>query len=118
MTHAIVHVPAGGLDPENQPAIKQVETLDLKTMQELVGGPIECLSLAEGVDMFFNENGRLIGLPPNRLISNRNGQFDILGDAIIVASTPEGETVGLSIEQGKKWLRFAREAPTAILGLA
>lgn len=119
MTHAIVHIPAGGLDPESQPAVKQVDQLDLRTMQGLVGGYIECVPLAPGVDMFVNEEGLLRSLPPNRLIRRIDGaEIPIVGDAIIVATSEDGETVGLSEQQASDWLRFAIEAPVAILGLA
>jgi hypothetical protein len=119
MTHTIVHVPAGGLDPDNQPAIIAIENTSLDTMQKLVGGYIEAVTLAPGVIMYVNEEGLLRSLPPNRLIRRIDGaEIPVVGDAIIIGTTDDGETVGLSAEQGEAWLRFAQEAPVALLGLS
>jgi hypothetical protein len=121
MTHTIIHIPAGGVDPDKQPSIQEVESYTLQTlhytdMQKLVGGYLETLSLAEGIDIWFNEEGRLTGLPLNRLITAASGaQFDILGDAFIAASTGEGETIGLTSEQAEHWLQVVQGWPVAIL---
>jgi hypothetical protein len=88
----------------------QVENLNLKTMQHIVGGYIEVLVLSQGIDLYFNEMGRLKGLPPNRMF----GRYDILGDAFIAASTEDGETVGLTPEQAAEWLDKVRELPVAV----
>ena len=38
---------------------------ELHTMQELVGGHIEAVTLAKGLVILCNEDGRLLGLPHN-----------------------------------------------------
>ena len=37
----------------------------LRSMQELVDGPIECVTVAEDLAIVCNEEGRLLGLPHN-----------------------------------------------------
>ena len=116
MTHTIIHIPAGGLDSDKQPTIMQVDSLDLKTMQGLVGGHIELVRLDDGIDLWINEEGLLKGLPHNRVFTRADGvEFPIVGDAFIAGSNEEdGETIGLTTEQAFKWLREAQQAPVAI----
>lgn len=67
-----------------------------------VGGYIECVSLSDSVDMWVNEEGKLIGLPFNeigtRLWTAAYGPTDVIvGDIILTGGADdEGETLGLS----------------------
>ena len=119
MTHTIIHIPAGGIDPEKQPIIMQVSELDLKTMQGLVGGHIELVRLDDGIDLFVNEEGLLLGLPLNRIFKRADGaEVPVVGDAFICGSDESsGDSIGLTVDQAIKWLRTVREVPVAILGL-
>lgn len=70
-----------------------------------VGGWIECVSLPTlGVDMWVNEEGKLIGLPVNTagtaLWESEYGRTDIIvGDIIITGGVDdEGDTLGLTEE--------------------
>ena len=74
--------------PGQEPTIVEVEELDLDTMQGLVGGRdgsdrcdvIQCVPLGNGVEMWFNEEGRLLNLPFNRKVTDRLGQvWSIVG---------------------------------------
>lgn len=49
---------------------------DLDAMQKIVGGLIEMVSIAEGLDMVCNEEGKLNGLE----INFRFGNMPIVGD--------------------------------------
>ena len=119
-TIRVIFVPAGGLDPEQQPEVREVED-DLHTLQRLVAGPgqdkgwLECLGLDEGIDCYMNEEGRLIGLSPNRLVDRSDGaQFDINGDFFLAGSNDQGDIVSLSPDLEADWLQRMKEAPVAI----
>lgn len=53
---------------------------DLKTLQHIVGGYIEVVTLGEHLAMIINEEGKLIGLPLNFPI--HSGEDWIVGPAI------------------------------------
>ena len=90
-TIRVIFVPAGGLDPEQQPEVREVED-DLHTLQRLVAGPgqdkgwLECLGLDE----------------------------DINGDFFLAGSNDQGDIVSLSPDLEADWLQRMKEAPVAI----
>jgi hypothetical protein len=98
----------------HDPIVETVDT-DLKTMQSLVGGYIECLQLDgsenRGIDLWCNEEGRISALPPNRKVFD---QF-IHGDFFIAAHDDEGETVGLTEREIVRWMHFVKTWPAAKL---
>ena len=51
----------------------------LEAMQKLVGGYIEILEIAEGLDLVCNEEGKLDGLKPNHVV----GDDIIVGDFFV-----------------------------------
>ena len=52
---------------------------ELKAMQEYVGGYIEHVDLEDGIDIFFNEEGKQLRLPLNRVWCDKDGRvLDIL----------------------------------------
>lgn len=77
---------------------------DLKTLQELVGGYIEVLNIDDGIDLVCNEEGKIIGLPLNREIKDKNGnRIDIIcGNMLFVSFDDEGEFASLTDEQIEK----------------
>lgn len=59
----------------------------LKTLQSMVGGTIECIyPFADRVGIVCNDEGKLLGLPPNRALRTESGQvYDIVcGDFLVV----------------------------------
>lgn len=52
---------------------------ELKALQETVGGYIETLTLAEGVVLICNEEGKLMNLEPNTYFYTINGGFLLVG---------------------------------------
>ncbi len=104
-----LHVPAG------EPAeTKQVQQITLTTLQFYVGGYVELVRIAPGIDLYVNEEAILRQMPPNRVFSTHWGQnVPILGDAVLVASNDEGETVGLTPEQAAEWLEKMKNTPRA-----
>lgn len=82
----------------------------LKGQQEAVGGYIERVALPyEGknreLDLWVNEEGKNMGLEQNFIFgrAGKNGSVEVLdiivGDVVFLASTPDGETVGLDKEE-------------------
>lgn len=63
----------------------------LEAQQKIVGGYIEGVSLAPGLMLICNEEGKLTGLPPNRRIGN-----DIIaGDFFICRVDEEGDSTSV-----------------------
>ncbi len=90
-------------------------TITLESMQAVVDGYIERVMLEDHqprtdgtctVELYCNEEGRIQGLRPNRLvISPHQGEVLIHGDFLICAGDPtEGETIGLLDEQVDEWM--------------
>ena len=76
-----------------QPEIKEIEN-ELHTMQEIVGGYIQCISLPENIFCVCNEEGKLMNLPPN-FVYNTDV---IVGDVFFCAASEE-DFESLSDEQ-------------------
>lgn len=115
-----------------------VETIEpgLEAMQRIVGGYIERVGLAESIDLWCNEEGRLIDLPISVILPGRApvipegweiidappdapapgqwGEYRIHGDCFVARATPGGETTSLTDDDIDRWLTVlglgAREA--------
>ena len=79
----------------------------LEEFQQLVGGYIECISPFNDmdVDLVCNEEGKLIGLRPNRRLSDKGNKevYDIIcGNFFLVSFDDEGNFKSLSDEQIEK----------------
>ena len=91
----VLFVPVG-----KSPEVKTIVN-ELKPMQELVDGYIEVLGVDMSCSIVCNEEGKLLGLRPNR-IAMRNGMpIDVIaGDFFITADNPEtGDFISLTDEQ-------------------
>jgi hypothetical protein len=77
-----------------------METLDndLKSLQAFVGGYIEAYTIAPGITVICNEEGRLKGLPPNREVP---GAGLIVGDFLVCRNSSAGNTLSLTGKQVK-----------------
>jgi hypothetical protein len=89
---------------EQQPGVEEIDS-SLEGMQAIVGGYIECVSLSEGLDLWFNEEGRINGMPFNRLITDdRGNEWDIHGDLFLARHDDEGETIGVTSKDISDWI--------------
>ena len=76
--------------------------IPLQTLQDAVGGLIEHVDVPVGdaLDMWINEEGKLNGLKLNDVATRLSGIWKwgdfVVGDVIVCAHTPEGDSVGLS----------------------
>jgi uncharacterized protein DUF3846 len=99
------------VEPNKIPYTKVIQN-DLDAMKEIVGGWIEHISIAERpngsrIGIILNEEGKLIGLPDNRVIVGRNGAADMfVGTFFITAHNLEGDTVSLTIEEAAKYKKM------------
>jgi hypothetical protein len=82
------------------------EFVGYSTLSEAVGGLIEAVSLPSGLTLWVNEEGKLNGLPVNKIATDLftrefGAQYDIIvGNAILTGGADdEGETLGLTDEQ-------------------
>ena len=92
------------VEPLKEPIVKDME-LNLKSLQEICEGYIECISLSKLTIAFCNEEGKLIGLPGNRKIGN-----DIIaGNFAICGVDNEGEYRDLSDSEVEHWVDRFKE---------
>ena len=89
---------------------------ELKDMQKLVGGSIEAVHpFADNAVLICNEEGKLLGLPPNRTV---NGEI-IAGTFFICAETEAGDDfTSLDRNQMQSYLQLFREPEKFNLGAA
>lgn len=64
------------VDPKNG------KDFQLKELQEIVGGYIECVYMNDKIQMVVNEEGKILGLPINVAASSLVGQC-IVGDVLV-----------------------------------
>ena len=83
--------------------IVSVEKLEYEDMKNLVGGYIEVLNVRDDIDMWLNEEGKLIPLPTNLYLCSALHEGKILdtiqGDIFFTSVNEDGETIGLNDEQ-------------------
>ena len=78
------------VEPEKIPRPLEIEP-SLKSMQQLVGGPIQAIyPFEEPVALICHEEGKLLGLPLNRTLrSPETGEiYDIIAGSFFLCSAP------------------------------
>jgi len=78
----------------------------LDEMKALVGGWIEIVSIGGGLDLCCNEEGKLMGLPPN--VALFGGQDIVAGDCFLLRHDEEGEAVSVTAADIKKYVNKGR----------
>lgn len=69
--------------------LKEIEN-DLKTLQKIVGGYIETVTLGDAV-VICNEEGRLHGLPTNCVVITKHGVTQPFVGTIVIASAKDDD---------------------------
>jgi len=102
----IIKVP----ESDSAPHLSEVDKLDLKTMQSMVGGLIQPVTLDENkVTLFCDEEAKLKGVPLNRFVEDQWGQiWDINGPFFLCGTNDDGDCIGLTIEQATLWLALLK----------
>ena len=77
------------VEPEHRPEVREIDD-SLKSMQEIVGGLIQTIyPFDDPVALVYNDEGKLMGLPANRGLRDRNGQiYDIVFGTFFLCGVP------------------------------
>lgn len=74
------------VEPGKRPTVQVIDNT-LEAKQQLVGGLIEVVSLSDTAELICNEEGKLIGLPANRIV----GEDVIAGTFLVVGCEWDNE---------------------------
>ena len=92
----------------------------LETLQHYVGGYIEVIMPFRDRDVavIVNEEGKIMNLPPNRVLKDENGDvIDIIaGDFLIVGLDDEGEFTSLKQAQIRKYTKMFEQPQKFLRG--
>lgn len=93
------------VEPECRPEVREIDD-SLKAMQEIVGGLIQPIYLKNSVVLVCNDEGKLMDLPANRGLRDKNGQLcDIVcGTFFLYNAPPDSDHfTSLTSEQIKQY---------------
>jgi hypothetical protein len=62
--------------------VENLTDTKLKTLQEAVGGYIEIIDIGNGEVLIVNEEGNMLGLPPNHVATKMLGK-SIVGNVVL-----------------------------------
>lgn len=88
------------VEPMKAPYPKEIDG-SLSGMQELVGGDIEATyPFPDPIALVYNSEGKLLGLPPNRLLRDENGEpYDLVCGAFFLAGLGAEKFISLTDDQ-------------------
>ena len=77
------------IEPERRPEVREIND-SLKAMQDIVGGYIQAIYPFDApVALVCNDEGKLMNLPANRALRNKDGQmYDIVFGTFFLCGTP------------------------------
>lgn len=76
------------VEPERRPEVREIND-SLEAMKELVGGLIQPIYLDDSVALVCNDEGKLMDLPANRGLRDKNGQiYDIVFGTFFLCGVP------------------------------
>ena len=76
------------VEPERRPEVREIDG-SLKAMQDIVGGLIQPIYLDDPVALVCNDEGKLMNLPANRALRDRDGQmYDIVCGTFFLCGAP------------------------------
>ncbi len=93
------------VEPEHRPEVKEIDG-SLKSMQEIVGGLIQPIYLDNSVALVCNDEGKLMNLPANRGLRDKDGQiYDIVCGTFFLCGAPADcdHFVSLTTEQIERY---------------
>ena len=93
------------VEPECRPEVREIDD-SLKAMQEIVGGLIQPIYLENSVVLVCNDAGKLMDLPANRGLRDKNGQlYDIVCGTFFLCNAPPDSDhfTSLTSEQIKQY---------------
>lgn len=76
------------VEPERRPEVREIDD-SLKAMQDIVGGLIQPICLDDSVALICNDEGKLMNLPANRGLRDKDGQiYDIVFGTFFLCGAP------------------------------
>lgn len=93
---------------DGQVQVLDLNTVDseLETLQSAVGGWIQAVNVVGGMSMYLNEEGKILGLPKNRIATSYfddtfgEGEDIVVGDVVFTGLPDrEGDTTSLTSTQ-------------------
>lgn len=94
------------VEPERRPEERKIDD-SLKSMQDIVGGLIQPIYLDDSVVLVCNDEGKLMNLPANRGLRDKDGQIcDIVFGTFFLCGAPgdSDHFTSLTSEQVKEYL--------------
>lgn len=97
------------VEPSKKPYKKMIQNT-LESQQELVGGYIEIIRMGNtetggSIAITLNEEGKLMGLPMNRIIIGRGGSDVFVGTFFITAFNMQGDNITLNDQECEKIIK-------------
>lgn len=88
------------LNPMQEAVVEEIDG-SLEGMQEIVGGRIEAFYPFDDIQaaIIVNEEGKILGLPSNRLVCKNHCPIDILVGTAFICGCGEEEFCDLTIDQ-------------------
>ena len=108
------------VEPMKAPYAKEIDG-SLESMQQLVGGYIEAVyPFKDPIALVCNDEGKLMGLPPNRLLRDDSGQpYDIVCGTFFVVGLSRDNFKSLPDKYMAKYAKlFAHEWLASVPGRA
>lgn len=90
--------------PEKEPCVKDV-SVALEALQKEVGGYIQAIyPFEDQVALLCNEEGKLLGLPLNRVLRDRDGEiYDIISGNFLIVGLGDEQFESLTEDQINKY---------------
>ena len=103
------------IEPGKSPEVKEIPG-DLASLQEEVGGYIEAVyPFEDPVAIICNEEGKLIGLPPNRRFEySGHDWYDIICGTFLIVGLSEDNFKSLTDEEVVKYTDMFKEVEVLI----
>lgn len=97
------------VEPFKTPYVKEIDH-GLQALQSEVGGDIEvCYPYKDPVGLVLNEEGKLIGLEPNRSLRDEHGaMYDVVAGPFLVVGLGQSDFISLSQEMIQKYTEHFR----------
>ena len=92
------------IEPKKKPVVREIEDT-LESLQSIVGGYIEVVyPFDDPVGVICNDEGKLIGLQPNRALYHNGEIYDLLVGTVIVAGLGAEDFCSLTDDLIEKYM--------------
>lgn len=94
------------VEPNKLPYIKEVRN-NLSSLQKEVGGMIDFVPFDDSAYVILNDEGKILGLEPNRILISETGEIvDYYAGNILITAPADnaGNNTSLTMEQAKHYI--------------